>query len=175
MKNYYTKKQLKSLYSNICIICANNEQSNAHIINVFNENEIKHQERTLKTGDYCFKILADQELGFLVDTYFVDELFIERKNSLNELASSIKNESFHNELKRAQSIKHKYLIVEQYNGWEGILAHDYMNQYDPKTYFKTLHKLISAYDLRVIFCNKKDIAHHIFIICKSVLDNYILF
>lgn len=156
------------------IVCTTNEQVNDHITNYFDKKKIPYENRSLKTGDYNFKIKACPELGFLTDTYFTDELFIERKNSLSELASSINSEAFHFELKRAQNIKNKYLLVEQLNGWQGILSHDYIAKYSEKSFWATLHTFEVKYGLKIKFLRKEDMGLTIFSICKSVLDSLIL-
>lgn len=174
MKSYYTDKEYKKLLKQMCIVCTTNEQKNGHIKEWFQKKNILFEDRALKTGDYCFKIVACPELGFNVDTYFTDEVFIERKNSLSELATSINNESFHYELKRAQLIKHKFLVVEDPCGLNGILSHDYINKYSEKSFWSTLHTFEVRYGLKIKFINKADMGLTIFSICKSVLDNEIL-
>lgn len=156
------------------ILCTTNEQVNDHITKFFDDKKIAWSNKALKTGDYCFAIDAAPELGFLVDTYFTDELFIERKNSLSELATSINSEAFHYELKRARPIKHKYLLVEQPNGWQGILMHDYISKYNEKSFWTTLHTFEVVYDLKIKFISKENMGLGIYSICKSVLDSMIL-
>lgn len=173
MKSYYTAKEHKELLKEIVIVCTTNEQRNEHITQWFDEKKIQYVDQSLKTGDYCFKLPKNPEKGRFQDIHFTDELFIERKNSLAELASSIKNEAFRNELKRAQLIKHKYLIIEQPNGWTDILDKKYQNQYDPQAFYKTLHTFMIQYDLRIIFTSKEDIARQIYTICYSVLNTTI--
>lgn len=175
MKYYYTQSQYKELLKHLCIVGTSNEQKNQHISDFFKEKEIPFETRALKTGDYCFKITKCEELGFSIDTYFTDELFIERKNSLDELASSINNESFHYELKRSQLIEHKYLIVElDSNGWKDILKHNYNSKYNEKSFWATLHTFEVKYDLKIHFVDKKDMGLVIYTICKSVLDSKIM-
>ena len=89
MKKHYTEKQYKELLSHLYILCQTNEQVNDHILNWFDEHDIKYRQKSIGEGDYGFMIEAAPELGFPVDTYFTDELFIERKNSLQELAQSL--------------------------------------------------------------------------------------
>lgn len=132
------------------------------------------ENRALKTGDYCFKVKKCPELGFNLDTYFTDELFIERKNSLDELASSINNESFHYELKRSQLIENKFLLVEQSGGWNDILAHNYRSQYNEKSFWATLHTFEVKYDLKIHFIDKENMGLAIYTICKNVLDSKII-
>jgi len=174
MKNYYTPSEYKELLSHLTIIGTTNEQVNDHITDYFKKKAIPFAEKALKTGDYNFKISACPELGFPVDTLFTDELFIERKNSLSELASSINNETFHYELKRARNIQQKYLLVEQPDGWQGIITHNYPNKYNEKSFWATLHTMQVEYDLKVIFINKQNMGLTIYSICKAVLDSKIL-
>ena len=174
VKNYYTQVMYKDLMNHMCILCQTNEQKNDHILNWFESKKIKWKEKSLKCGDYSFCINADADLGFPVDTFFTDELFIERKNSLSELASSLNNEAFHYELKRSQGIKHKYLLVEQLNGLQGILSHDYVTQYGEKSFWTTLHVIEVRYGLKVKFVPKENMGLTIYSICKAVLDEYVL-
>lgn len=162
------------LLEKLCIVGTTNEQRNEHIVGYFQEKGIEFENRALKTGDYCFKIKACQELGFSLDTYFTDELFIERKNSLDELAASINSEAFHYELKRAQLIENKFLLVEQANGWDDILKHNYRSQYNEKSFWATLHTFEIKYNLKIKFVSKENMGLTIYTICKSVLDSKII-
>ena len=174
MKNYYTATEYKELLKHLTIVATTNEQVNKHILDMFEKKGIAFKEKALKTGDYCFMISACPELGFTTDTYFTDELFIERKNSLTELSGSINNEAFHYELKRARNIQHKYLLVEQPNGWQGILTHDYQTKYNEKSYWATLHTFEVEYGLKIHFVHKENMWLDIYTICKGVLDSKII-
>ena len=174
MKHYYTETEYKQLLGQLRILVANNEKEASHITNFFDKRKIPWTSRALKTGDYTGQIDMCPMLGFPVDCRMSDELFIERKNSLSELASSINNEAFHYELKRARPIEHKYLLVEQPNGWQGILDHDYRNKYSEKAFWNTLHTLEVEYGLRIKFVPKEVMGLEIYTICKAVLDSKIL-
>ena len=182
MKKYYTEKQYKELLGHLVILCQTNEQVNDHILNYFDDHGIRYRQRAIGEGDYSFMIDAAPELGFPIDTFFTDELFIERKNSLQELAQSLYGQkempafaksvtselkkdseikglklkklvkevkeqfsdyedAFRRELKRAANKKHKYLLVEQPSGWDGILNLDYPNNYSEKAFWGMLHRL----------------------------------
>ena len=174
MKHYYTESEYKLLLGQLRIVVDSVEKVNDHIIGFFDKRKIPYISRKLRNGDYNARIDMCPSLGFSNDCYFVDELFIERKNSLSELASSINNEAFHYELKRARPIEHKYLLVEQPNGWQGILEHDYRNKYSEKAFWNTLHTLEVEYGLRIKFVPKEAMGLEIYTICKSVLDSKIL-
>ena len=173
MKHYYTDSQYKELLKSLCVLCTTNEQVNQHITGFFDSKKIQYKNKALQTGDYSFAVLANNG-GFPVDTYFTDELFIERKNSLSELAGSINSEAFHYELKRALPVKNKFLLVEQSNGWQGILSHDYPNKYSEKSFWATLHTFEIKYGLNIKFIDKSHMGLEIYSICKAVLDSLIL-
>jgi ERCC4-type nuclease len=157
------------------IVCATNEQKNEHIKAYFDKRNIKYIDRALKTGDYCFMIPKNGALGFEKDTYFTDELMIERKNSLGELAGSINNETFHYELKRSQGIDNNFLLVEQQGGWHDILTHNYRNEYNEKSFYNTLCTLMAKYDIKICFVPQIEMGLMIWSICRSVLSQYVLY
>ena len=214
MRRHYTKKEYDELLKSMRIVCQTNEQKNEHILSYFDREGIEFVNRSIPEGDYNLMIKANPELGFPMDTYFFDELFIERKNSLQELAGSLygqkemptyvsrvidemKNQkvlnpfkvsqiissmkqqyavyddAFSRELKRAINKPHKYLLVEQPSGWDGILKHDYPNQYNEKAFWGALHSLETRYGLKVKFIDRKNMGLEIYTICKSILDTVI--
>ena len=171
MKYYYTEKQYKELLSNMVIQIDKREQRNEHITDWFDKNNIQYMNKSFESGDYGFIIKKCDELGFIKDTHFVDELFLERKANLDELAGNLKGEAFVNEIKRTKNIEHKYIIIEN-GSWEDILAHKYESQYNEVAFYRTLIKLQTKYNIHIMFC--KDSAQMIYNICRSVLDLKIL-
>jgi ERCC4-type nuclease len=171
MRIFYTEKQYKELLSNMVIQIDKREQKNEHIKKWFDQNKISYMDKSFESGDYGFIIKANPDLGFLKDTHFVDELFIERKKNLDELANNFKSDAFSNEIKRTKNIEHKFLIIEN-GSWEDILAHRYESQYNELAFYRTLIKLQTKYNIHIIFT--KDSAEMIYNICRSVLDLKIL-
>lgn len=112
-KYYYTDKKYKELISKLVILHDSREQTSSHILDYFDKHNIKHEKRALKTGDYSFKIEACPELGYPIDTYFTDELVIERKNSINEIAGNIaeKDDRFLKELNRMINVQDCYILI----------------------------------------------------------------
>lgn len=172
MKYYYTEKEFKTLCGDIEILCDTREQENEHILNWFDKKKVQHCERALKYGDYCFRISPKSNVR-LAAAWFTDEVFIERKNSLDELASSLTSQRFYRELREAVRIEHKYLIVENANGYNDIFLHKYRNDYDPKAFYNTLQSLQFKYDIHVIFvpseATKYLTGQQIWSICKTAL------
>ena len=171
MKYYYTDKQYQELVSNMVIQIDKREKSNQHIIKWLDNNNIQHMNKSFESGDYGFMIKQNESLGFIRDTFFVDELFLERKHDLDELANNFKDSAFLNEIKRTKNIKHKYIIIET-GCFDDILLHKYQSQYNEKALYKTLLKIQSKYDIKIIFSQNS--GELIYNICKTILDSYIL-
>ena len=131
--------------------------------------EYYKQDRGLKTGDFtiCVLLPTGEKINFQ------DKVVIERKKDLNELCGNIfdkdsldsdKLNRFERELKRAyeQGIK-VYLLVEQNDLYSKILSskhfrYDKASKVNPKSFIAILQALISRYDVRLVYCDKKDSA-----------------
>ena len=97
----YTDTELKKLLASMIVLIDTREQVNQHITNYFQLHNIPYTAIKLDTGDYSAMIPQNLELGIYRDTYF--PFTVERKNSIDELASSIKEERFEHELIRHKS------------------------------------------------------------------------
>lgn len=173
MKHYFTDKEYKDLKKNIVILHQTNEQKNQHILEVWDKAKVNHEGKALKTGDYCFKLKACPELGFLRDTYFVDELCIERKNSVDELAGCMKDIAFHNEVRRMGKIKNSYILVED-GSMQQIIEGEYRSKYDCNAFLRTLITWQQEYNIKIFFVPKKYMAKFIAELCLKTLDQHIL-
>lgn len=166
---------MKELITHIVILHTGNEQKNQHIIDYFDNKKIKHKEKTLKTGDYSLMIEACPDLGFIKDTYFTDELCIERKNSIEELVGNIKehDERFFKELNRMINIKNCYLLIEN-NELDDIINHNYQSQYNELAFMRRLLGVQKTANIYINFVSKKNMGYMIYEICYSALMNQIL-
>lgn len=151
------------------------EKNNQHIIQHFDKKGIKHKSKSLKTGDYSFMIEACPELGFARDTYFVDELCIERKNSVDELAGNIKerDERFFKELNRMINIKHCYLLIED-GRLDDIIEHNYRSQYNEQAFLRRLLGVQKTANFYLNFVRKENMGKMIYELCYSALMGMVL-
>ncbi len=174
-KHYYTDKQYKELINHIVILHTGNEQVNNHIIDYFDKNKIKHKKKALKTGDYSFYIEACPDLGFVRDTYFVDQLVIERKNSVDELATNFieHDERFFKELNRFINIDYCYILIED-DRIDDIIEHNYRSKYDEKAYLRRLLSVQKVSNFYLNFVKKENMGKMIYEICLSALNGMIL-
>lgn len=175
IKNYYTEKQLKELLSHFIVIHDSAEKSNMHVLEYFDKKNIRHKERKLKTGDYNFMIESCPEMGFPIDTYFTDELCIERKSGLDEIAGNIKahDERFFKELNRMINIQNCYLLVEDCR-LDDIIEHNYQSEYNELAYLRRLLGVQRVSNFYMNFVKKENMGQMIYEICYGVLMSQIM-
>lgn len=175
IKYYYTDKTYKELLNNMVVLVDSREKSNEHIIEYFEKNKIPYKTKALKTGDYSFMIKACAELGFPIDTYFTDELCIERKNSVDELAGNLTEESgrIMKEFNRMRNIETVYLIIEN-NVIDDIMGGNYKSKYNADSFFRTLLTLQKRCNFYLNFVKSQNTGKMIYEICKNLLDSKIL-
>ncbi len=151
----FTDKELKQLLSeNLTLIVDTREQENQHILDYFNRQKIKYEVKKLDAGDYSIKLTANPEIGLPRELYF--PVMIEKKNSVDELASSIKDRArFEAEFIRAKgSGTQIYLLVEESKGYENIVNGNYRSQYDAKALLASLKTFECRYNFSTIFQDK---------------------
>ena len=177
MKRYYTDKEYRALIKNLVVLVDTRENSNEIILDEFDKQKIEYKQKSLKTGDYSFMIKACPELGFPHDTYFVDEITIERKNSLSELAGNFAQKTDDNrifkELNRMINIERAYLIIEN-DCLDNIYEHNYKSEYNPDSFIRTLLTWQARNNMHIYFVKKENMARTIYELCKNCLDSKIL-
>lgn len=177
MKRYYTDKEYRQLIKHMVILCDSRDKTNKHILKEFDKQKIEYKSKSLKTGDYSFMIKECPELGFQYDTYFTDEIVIERKNSLSELAANLTNKSdddrIFKELNRMINIERVYLVIED-DSLDDLYEHNYRSDYNPDSFIRTLLTWQSRNNMHIYFCKKENMARTIYELCKNCLDSKIL-
>lgn len=91
MRYKFTEKEIKELYKKIVILVDTREQENFHITNWFARNKIPFKVQKLDYGDYSAMLPAGTFNGQLRDIYFTNDLVIERKFCIDELAMNLKD------------------------------------------------------------------------------------
>ena len=177
MKRFYTDKEYRQLIRNMVILCDTRDKTNQHILEEFDRQKIQYKQKSLKTGDYSFMIQACPDLGFAYDTFFTDELCIERKNGLSELAANLTQKTDDNrifkELNRMINIERVYLLIET-SKMDDIFTHGYRSEYNPDSFIRTLLTWQSRNGMHIYFLEKNNMARMIYELCKNCLDSKIL-
>jgi ERCC4-type nuclease len=160
IKNSFTDKEIKELLSGLVILVDTREQRNSHILKYFDSHKIPHKKRKLDYGDYSAYLPKNEELGIQRDIYLTAA--IERKNSVDELAATIKDRTrFENELIRAQNSPF-VLLVEDSEGYEKIVRGTYRSQYKAKALLGSLKSFETRYSFQTVFISPKTVGNYLY-------------
>ena len=168
---YYTAKQVDEIIKGMTILVDTREKENAHILDYFAQKKVCYTERALESGDYSVMLPANETLGFTLpqtlNKPIYGGLFIERKNSLEELAGNLGRfrDRFENELQRMKGAE-KHLIIES-GSWEDIIRGNYNAGVGAKAYYNSLLTFQSRYDLHIHFVRPKVTGSLIRGICEN--------
>jgi ERCC4-type nuclease len=160
MKYKYTDKEIKELLSSIVILVDSREQENKHIIDYFDSKKIPWDKKKLDYGDYSAYLPKNEELGIQRNLYF--PAAIERKNSVDELAATIKDRTrFENELIRSQRFPF-LVLVEDPNGYQNIITGNYRSDYQARSLLGSLKAFEVRYGFQTIFVAPHTVGNYIY-------------
>lgn len=146
----YTETELKALLASMVVLVDTREQEASHITNYFEKQKIAWKSAKQDTGDYAAMIPKNDVLGIHRDTYF--PFIVERKNSIDELASSIKEERFEYELIRSQK-SHFTLLIE--GSYYDLVHGNYRSQYNAKALLARIKTFEARYGFSTTFLDKQ--------------------
>lgn len=159
-KYAYTDNEVKELLSTIVVLVDTREKRNEHITDYFDAKGIKYERKKLDHGDYGAYLPENMELGIMRDTFF--PIAIERKNSVDELAQTIKKRTrFENELIRAQRSKFM-LLIEDEHGYENIVKGNYRSNYNARSFLASIKAFESRYGFMSVFVSKVAVGNYIY-------------
>lgn len=151
-RHRYTETEAdKILNSMVILVDSREKQGSDHIIAYFDRHHVPYKKMGLPCGDYSFMLPADPELGIERDKYFYDDIFIERKNSAEELSGCFtKTRSRFEEEFASAKAKYKYLLIEK-TDYPQIVEGNYNTDYGSKSFVGSIHSFNSRYDLQIVF------------------------
>lgn len=158
----YTEKEMKEILNNIVILVDTREQKWNHIETELQNINCIYIKEKLNFGDYSFKVdsdlLSDKSLSF------ENQIVIERKNSLDELALCFTTgrERFENEFKRVNDNKSKCILLIENDNLTNLRNHTYRSKILPKSFEASLWSWKHRYNYDVFFCNKSDTGLYIY-------------
>ncbi len=168
----FNKKEVDIILSSIIIVIDSREQKNKNITDVFDKACIPYIIEKLDHADYSFVIPSNKELGIEEDMYFSNEISIEKKNGLNELAGNIggARERFRRQFERHQG---KMILMIEEDSYADILEHRYRSKMNPKSFIGTLHSWSTQYNVPFIFIDRKCSGQYIYFTFYYWLRNLI--
>ena len=169
----------KLLTENLMIIFDTREQQNLHVLDYFDKKNIKYKRQKIDEGDYAAIITKRPEMGIHRDLYF--KVAVERKNSVDELAGNLAEESdtrddirLVRELRRAKEKGIKmFLVIEDENGKRNIKTGNYRSQYKAVSFMARLRSLQDQFLNGTVFINSNDTGEEIFGILYYGVRNFL--
>lgn len=145
MTTHYTDAELKKALKGLVVVCDSREQVNGHVTAYFDQKGIQHTSRALETGDYS---------ATLGDMTFEDEIVLERKENLDEIAGNFTSgrERFEREFIRAKANGVKVFLIIENATWSDILLHNYRSDLKPQSFLATLLSWQARFNVTVTFC-----------------------
>jgi len=146
--------EIAEALSTFRIIVDNREQATPKAVERYKSFGVPFERATLNYGDYCGVITVNGSSIYDTSKAVKPACVIERKMSLNELASCFtrSRDRFRREMERACSSGSKvYLLVEN-GSYEGIIKHRYKSRYNPTAFLASLTAWTVRYNLVPIFC-----------------------
>jgi len=169
-----TDKNITAILQNIVILVDSRENQWQGIERYFQSKNIPYLVQKLDYGDYSCCIRACPEFGVAKDIDFSDLISVERKNSINEISSNIskERERFERELERGKKSRF-ILMIEESQGYEKIINHQYDTQMSEKSFLATLFTFGHRYNVDINFIEKKYaglfIYHQLFYFVRNYL------
>lgn len=163
MKYKYTETELKKILSSMIILVDSREQKNNHITDWFTKKSTPFEVKALNTGDYSFYIPANPELSIHRNTYYDNEICIERKGTLDELINNFSERNrIEDEFTRASNIGLKIHLLIEDSSYKDIYEGNYQSKYNSKSAVGSLHSMTDRYNLNFVFLDKEYTAKYIF-------------
>ena len=160
IKYSFSENEVKELLSSLIILVDTREKQNIHIIKYFDSYKIPYEQKKLDYGDYSAYLPKNESLGIHRNAYLTAA--IERKNSVDELAATIKERTrFENELIRAKDSPF-VLMVEDLTGYEKILQGQYRSQYTPKALLGSLKSFETRYRFNTVFISPQTAGNYLY-------------
>lgn len=152
LQTIYTDAEIKELLASLTVAVDSREQNNGHILRHLEQKQVPTVTRKLSAGDYGAMLPASPAMGIPKDVLL--PVVIERKNSVDELAGSIKERTrFENELIRADPL-YFTLMVEDEQGFSKMLNGEYRSQYNAKALIGSLQSFESRYRFSTAYIQK---------------------
>lgn len=159
---YQIKKELDNeFYSKLYLIVDSREQENKHIIRKIQKHNLSYSVNALSFGDYSF---------YYDGVDYTHEFSIERKNSVNELISSLLSKRFEREIKRGTRTKDYFFetVIE-----EGSMLDIYSGNHDINVnadkIIPMIHSRKAEYNIGFTFINRHYMFNHILYTIKYYL------
>lgn len=146
--------EIEEALETFCIIVDSREQATPKAKERYSAFGVPYEKGVLDFGDYCGQVTLPE--GKLYDTSrrITPVCCIERKMSLDELASCFtrQRDRFQREFDRSKEAGAKVYLLTEGGSWEAIWNHRYRSKFHPEAFAASLLAWSIRYDLTPIFC-----------------------
>lgn len=149
MRFKYNDSELKNTLKKLVIVVDSREQQNSCITEWFDKKKIPYKVEKINMGDYGCMLPKGSFEGQERDIYFTDNIVIERKNGIDEVAGNLKDEStrLNTELAHLNKYGIKYFIfIEDPNFDKNIREGKFRSQYNPNALYARFKTIEARYN-----------------------------
>lgn len=156
MKRQYSQKETETLLKSMAVVVDTREQVWSHIESGLKLLKYPCERGKLDFGDYTCK-LPDLGGGPVI---FSDEIVIERKANLDEIATNftVGRRRFEAEFIRAKASGVKVFLMIENASWADVLTGNYHSQLKPNAFSAALMSWQAKYNLTIMFVRPEDSA-----------------
>ena len=169
MRNRYTEAEIKTILKNLCVIVDTREQVWVNIEDYFKKQNIQYRRENLNQGDYSICIVSNEEtkpLGITRDLYFDNEIVIERKASIDEVAGNMKEPDRTRLKKEFSYLKSRgvkvHFFLEDKDFDINLRQQKYRSQYNPKALYGSIKAFEAEFGFTVRPVSKDIIGSEIY-------------
>ena len=146
--------ETKEILSTFRIIADTREQNTPRATERFKAFGVPVERATLAFGDYAGNVTLPNGDLYDTSTTISPGCVIERKMSLDELASCFTRgrDRFRREFERAAAAGSRTWLLIEGGSWEAIQKHRYRSKYNETAFEASLIAWSIRYDFKVIFC-----------------------
>lgn len=181
MRNRYTETEIKTILKNLCVIVDTREQVWINIEDYFKKQKIQYRRENLNQGDYSICIVSNEEtkpLGITRDLYFDNEIVIERKASIDEVAGNMKEPDRTRLKKEFSYLKSRgvkvHFFLEDKDFDINLRQQKYRSQYNPKALYGSIKTFEAEFGFTVRPVSKDIIGSEIYYTLYYHVKNQLL-
>ena len=155
MITHYSDAEIKKRLKDLTVICDSREQVNGHLVEWFDRNKVPYLSRALESGDYS---------AMLDGKSFEDEVVIERKASLDEIAGNftVGRDRFEREFTRAKANGTKVFLIVENASWSDVFLGNYRSKLKPQSLSAAFLSWQVRFNITIIFCKPSETARIIY-------------
>lgn len=181
MRNKYTDNEINILLKNLCVVVDTREQVWNNIEEYFKKSNIQYRREKLSQGDYSICILSNDEtkpLGINRDMYFDNEIVVERKASIDEIAGNMKEPDRTRLKKEFSYLKSRgvkiHFLLEDKDFDINLRQQKYRSQYNPKALYGSIKTFETEFGFIVRPVSKEIIGSEIYYTLYYYVKNQLL-